>query len=327
MKEIGLTGVPGSGKSTVFAALTRHGAPSGRAGRAIVSVPDPRLEVLAALERSKGTTAAQLQFVDVPGGTGAHALATLRETDALLLVLRAFGPGARPAEELDEVSTRLLLADLEVVETALDTARRKLRTRGREGTAEVETLERARTELSGGTPLGRSGLDPEERRRLRGLALLTLKPWIPLANLAEGMDLPRELPEGTIPIHAKIEAETAGMPEHEARALLAEFGVTDLALPRVIAACYGALDLITFLTANENEARAWQLPRGSTAQEAAGAIHSDMQRGFIRAEVISFEDLVSAGGFEAARHRGMVRVEGKDYVVRDSDVLRVRFAV
>jgi ribosome-binding ATPase YchF (GTP1/OBG family) len=156
---------------------------------------------------------------------------------------------------------------------------------------------------------------------------LTLKPAVVVANLEEGEAVPDDLPEGTVGVYASIEAETAEMDPEEARALLDEFGVHEPGLSAVIRACYGALDLITFLTTGEDETRAWEVRRGATAPEAAGVIHSDMERGFIRAEVISFEDLVAAGSMEAARHQGKVRVEGKDYVVREGDVLHVRFAV
>src|SRR5207248_1631158 len=150
---------------------------------------------------------------------------------------------------------------------------------------------------------------------------------IPVANIEEGAELPPGLPPETVAVYASIEAETAGMPQDDARALLAEFGVEEPGLEGVIAACYRALDLITFLTTGEDETRAWEVRRGATAPEAAGVIHSDLQRGFIRAEVIGYEDLVGAGSMEAAKTAGKVRVEGKDYVVKEGDVLHVRFAV
>jgi ribosome-binding ATPase YchF (GTP1/OBG family) len=157
--------------------------------------------------------------------------------------------------------------------------------------------------------------------------LLSLKPWVTVANLEEGADPPAELPEGTVALYAEIEAETAGMPPDEAAALLAEFGVAEAGLDQVVAACYRALDLVTFLTFNEKEVHAWEIPRGATAPEAAGAIHTDLERGFIRAEVVGFDDLEAAGGWDGARAKGSMRIEGKDYVVREGDVIRVRFAV
>jgi ribosome-binding ATPase len=328
MKDIGLVGLPYSGKSTLFTALTRVGAAGGRANQAVVSVPDPRLQVLADLERSRKVVPAQVRFVDVPGGAGsAQGLAALRETDALSIVVRSFGPDAAPARELEEVHADLLLADLAVVESALEGAERRAKSRSRQDLLEVDTLRRAHATLAGETPLRDAGLSEEDSRALRALAPLTLKPFVVVANLEEGTAVAGGLPPDTVGVWAAIEAETAAMDEQEARALLAEFGVEEPGLERVIHAGYRVLDLITFLTTGEDETRAWEVRRGASAPEAAGVIHTDLQRGFIRAEVISYEDVVAAGGWDAAKAKGHLRVEGKDYVVREGDVLHVRFAV
>jgi ribosome-binding ATPase YchF (GTP1/OBG family) len=328
MKDMGLVGARSSGKSTLFTALTRTGAAGGRANQAVVEVQDPRLEVLARLQGSPKSVPAQLRFIDVPGGLAAQGLAALRATDALALVLRAFGPGARPVEELVDVTAELILADLSQVEGALESASRRMKGRGQGvEAAELTMLERAREALSEEVLLRDAIAGDEDRKALRGLSPLTLKPWIVVANLEEGLGLPEGLPDATVGVWAEIEAETAAMPAQEARALLEEFGVAEPGLETVVAVCYRALDLVTFLTFNETEARAWEVRRGATAQEAAGVIHSDLQRGFIRAEVVAFDDLVTAGGWEAARARGSLRVEGKGYVVREGDVLHVRFAV
>jgi ribosome-binding ATPase YchF (GTP1/OBG family) len=330
MKDVGLVGVPYSGKSTLFTALTRTGAVGGRANQAVVSVADPRVDVLATMERSRKIVQATVRFVDVPGGVGsAQGLAGLRETDALAVVVRAFGPDADPVSELGEVEAEMILADLGAAETALESARRKLKGRGTKDAAsgEVRTLERAHAALSAETPLRAAGLDEDQRKELRSLALLTLKPVVVVANVEEGAGLPDGLPEGAVAVSAEIEAETAAMAEDEARALLTEFGVVEPGLDLVVRASYQALDLITFLTTGEDETRAWEVRRGATAPEAAGRIHSDLQRGFIRAEVVSYEDLVTAGSWERAKAGGLLRVEGKDYVVREGDVLHVRFAV
>jgi ribosome-binding ATPase len=325
MKDVGLVGVPFSGKSTLFTALTRAGSHGGQANQAVVPVPDLRLAVLTEMERSRKTVAARVRFVDAPGGTSsAQAIARLREVDALALVVRAFGPDASPAKELAEVTAELLLADAAVVESTLEKARK--RSRGK-ATEEVDALAKANDALSSEMLLRDARLDTAELAHLRAIAPLTLKPWVVVANLEEGTVVSLDLPDETVGVYASIEAETAEMDREEARALLEEFGVAEPGLERVIAACYRALDLITFLTTGEDETRAWEVRRGAKAPEAAGAIHTDLERGFIRAEVISYEDLVAAGSMEAAKQAGKIRVEGKDYVVREGDVLHVRFAV
>jgi GTP-binding protein YchF len=284
------------------------------------------VETLAELERSRKIVHAQVRFVDVPGAMSAQGLAQLREVDALCIVLRAFGADTDPPQDLAEVEAELVLADIAVVESALENARRRAKG-GRTAVPELDALERAHAALLDERRLADAGLSPEDLQHLRSVAPLTVKPWIPVANLEEGAELPADLPEESVAVSAAIEAETAGMPQEEARALLAEFGVEEPGLEKVIAACYRALDLITFLTTGEDETRAWEVRRGATAPEAAGVIHSDLQRGFIRAEVISFEELVAAGGEAQAKARGVLRVEGKDYVVQEGDVLHVRFAV
>jgi GTP-binding protein YchF len=324
MRDIGLVGVPFSGKSTLFTALTRAGSHGGQANVAVVPVPDPRLAVLTGMERSKKTVPAQVRFVDVPGGvSSAQGLAKLREADALALVVRCFGADRKPTEELTDVRNELLLADLAVVESALQKAVK--RAKGKPG-AEVETLQRSKEALDAERPLRDAGLSDEELAHLRAIAPLTLKPEVVVANLEEGEELPAELGDA-VGVYASIEAETTEMEAEEARDLLEEFGVSEPGLERVIAAGYGALDLITFLTTGDDETRAWEVRRGATAPEAAGAIHTDLQRGFIRAEVIAYDELVAAGSMEAAKAAGKVRVEGKDYVVREGDILHVRFAV
>ncbi|HEX2241428.1 MAG TPA: DUF933 domain-containing protein, partial [Actinomycetota bacterium] len=170
-------------------------------------------------------------------------------------------------------------------------------------------------------------LDEDAKRVLRGFGLLSLKPWIVVANIAESGPLPDGLPEDAIAISASLEAEVAGMDANEAAELLEGFGIKEAGLSRVISACYRALDLITFLTTGEDETRAWEVRRGAHAPEAAGVIHSDLQRGFIRAEVIGYEELVAAGSWDAAKAMGQLRVEGKDYVVQEGDVMHIRFAV
>lgn len=326
MRDVGLVGAAFSGKSTLFTAMTRAGSPGGQANVAVVPVPDPRLPVLTEMESSAKTVAAQVRFVDVPGGvSSAQGLAKLREADALAMVLRCFGVDAAPSDELASVRADLLLADLAVIETALERAEKKAR--GKPG-AEVEALRLAKDALDVETPLRDAGLADEETAHLRGIAPLTLKPEAVIANLDEGTEVPEPLQAvGAVGVYASIEAETAEMEPGEARALLEEFGVSEPGLETVIAASYRALDLITFLTTGEDETRAWEVRRGAKAPEAAGTIHSDLQRGFIRAEVIAYDDLVAAGSMAAAKAAGTVRQEGKDYEVAEGDILNIRFNV
>lgn len=327
MRDIGLAGVPFSGKSTLFTALTRTGAAGGRANQAVVSVPDPRLTVLTEMEHSAKTVAAQVRFVDVPGGTGsAQGVAALRETDSLAVVLRAFGPDQDTVAELEEVYTELLLADLAVIEPATEKAEKRAK-RDKSAGPEAEALARAKEILAKDQPLRDADVSDEDARLLKGVAPLTLKPLLVVANLEEGEQIPDGLPPESVGVYASIEAETAEMPPDEARALLEEFGVEKPGLDEVIHAGYRALDLITFLTTGEDETRAWEVRRGAKAPEAAGVIHSDLERGFIRAEIIGYDELVAAGSLDEAKHKGILRVEGKDYVVREGDILNVRFAV
>jgi GTP-binding protein YchF len=325
VKDIGLVGVPFSGKSTLFTALTRAGAAGGQANQAVVSVPDPRLQILTQMERSAKTVAAQVRFVDVPGGTSsAQGIAKLREAEALAVVVRCFGGDATPVPELANVHAELLLADLAVIESALERAEKRAKGKG---SAEVDALRRAHEALSAETPLRDAKLESTDLEHLRGIAPLTLKPFVVVANLEEGSDVPTGLPADAVGVYASIEAETAEMDPEEARALLEEFGVAEPGLERVIAASYSAIDLITFLTTGEDETRAWEVRRGAKAPEAAGVIHTDLERGFIRAEVIGYDDLVAAGSMDAAKAAGKIRVEGKDYEVAEGDILHVRFAV
>jgi GTP-binding protein YchF len=324
VKDIGLVGAPFSGKSTLFTALTHAGSHGGQANIAVVPVPDPRLQVLTDLERSKKTVAAQVRFFEVPGAmASAQSVAKLREADALAVVVRCFGADAAPASELAGVRADMLLADLSVIASALEKAIKKAR--GKPG-QEVDALEAAQKALDGEIPLRDAGLDEELLPHLRGIAPLTLKPEVVIANLEEGTSAPPELGDA-VGVYAAIEAEVAEMDPEEARALLEEFGVTQPGLESVIEACYRALDLITFLTTGEDETRAWEVRSGASAPEAAGAIHTDLQRGFIRADVIGYDALVAAGSMDAAKAAGKVRVEGKDYVVQEGDILNVRFAV
>ena len=325
MKDIGIVGLPYSGKSTLFSALTRSGVAGGRSNQAVVDVPDPRLAVLSDLEKSKKVAHAKVRFVDVPGGLTAQGIAEFRQTDALCMVVRAFGDDADPKADLASLEAELVLADLASIESGVEKARKKAK--GKEAVkGELETLEKAHELLDAERPLRDGEWDEESLKILKGYGPLTLKSWIVVANVGEGADAPPSL-DDAIAISAALEAEVAGMSDEDAAELLTGFGIESSGLERVIAACYRALDLITFLTTGEDETRAWEVRRGAKAPEAAGVIHTDLQRGFIRAEVIHYDDLVDAGSWDAAKTNGKLRVEGKDYVVKEGDVLHVRFAV
>jgi ribosome-binding ATPase len=324
VRDVGLVGVPFSGKSTLFTAVTHAGSHGGQANVAVVPVPDPRVEELTRIERSAKSVHAQVRFVDVPGGvSSAQGLARLREVDALAVVVRCFGADASPASELAEVRADLLLADLAVIEGALQKAEKKSRVKPG---PEVDALRAAKEALEAETPLRVAKLSLEDAALLRGIAPLTMKPEVVVANLEEGTSVPVDLADA-VGVYAAIEAEVAEMEPEEARSLLEEFGVHEPGLQTVIEACYRALDLITFLTTGEDETRAWEVRQGAIAPEAAGVIHTDLERGFIRAEVISYDDLVTAGSMDAAKAAGKIRVEGKDYRVQEGDILHVRFAV
>lgn len=319
--------MPYAGKSTLFVALTRSGSAGGRANQAVVEAPDERLAVLSKIEKSKKTVHAKVRFVDVPGGLTAQGIAEYRQTDALCLVVRGFGDDAEPATELANVEAELLLADLASIESGVEKARKKARG-SQEGKAELAVLEQAHALLEAERPLREGGFDSAGLKILRGYGPLTLKPWIVVVNTAEGAEAPDDgLPREAFSISAALEAEVAGLDADEAAELLAGFGVEEPGLDRVIAACYRALDLITFLTTGEDETRAWEVRRGAKAPEAAGVIHSDLERGFIRAEVVSYDDLINAGSWDSAKTKGLLRVEGKDYEVKEGDVLNIRFAV
>jgi ribosome-binding ATPase len=325
VKDVGIVGLPYSGKTTLFTALTHTGAVGGRSNQAVVEVPDPRLDVLARIESSKKIVPAKVRFVDVPGGLTAQGIGEYRQTDALCMVVRAFGPDTDPEGELASLEAEMVIADLTNIESGLEKARKRARGKG-ESRAEVEVLEKAHELLESERPLKEGEFNLDELKLLRGFAPLTLKPWIVVANVEEGGEPPKGL-EIAISISASLEAEVAGMGSQEAAELLAGFGIEEPGLERVIGACYRALDLITFLTTGEDESRAWELPHGAKAPEAAGVVHSDLERGFIRAEVVGYDDLVEAGSWDAAKSKGALRVEGKDYVVQEGDVLNIRFAV
>jgi len=301
----GIVGLPNSGKTTLFKALTRTGVPvPGKENVGMATIPDERLEPVAAVEHSKKVTPASLRVVDVPG-TGAQLLGNLRQVDALLVVLDAWSGMRNPDDDLATLRLELLIADRDHVEKRLERVSKQAKSGDPQLRAEVASLEAVLAHLEAERPLSDwpGELPPQ-------LEPLTTKPLIEVRNGPGGLD-------------AKLEAELAELPEVEA----AEFRDGPSAVGEIARRLFEAVDLITFFTAGEKETRAWPLRRGQTAIDAAGTIHSDIARGFIRCEVIRWTDLVEAGTRAEVVRRGHQRLEGKDYSVEDGDVLNIRFNV
>lgn len=345
MRDVGIVGLPSSGKTTVFNAITRAGAPAGgspgKASVHAVSIPDQRVDVLSELEQSRKKVYAQCRFVDVAGlssggGLSAQGLGALREVDALAMVLGAFGGPGDAAAQAGDLALELTVADLTSIAGGADKAGKRARAGVKEAAIESSTLAKARELLDAGTPLRSASWEDEELKVLRNFSPLTLKPVLAVVNVDEDSlataDKQARAVEETLGVPAvalagALEAEAAELPPDDASAFLAEYGVTRGGLDQVVGAAWRLLELITFLTTGRDETRAWEVRRDATAPEAAGRIHSDLQRGFIRAEVVAYDDLVAAGGWDAAKSRNLIRTEGKSYVVAEGDCVNIRFSV
>lgn len=340
MEHLGLVGLPDSGHAAVFTALTgQDAATASDRVRGVVAIPDERLDRLAAMSQSRRVVQATVQIAVLPAlsteagkGLGSRLLGSLRDSDALLLVVRA-GGGHEPARELAALEEELILADLGSVEARLDKQRRVAKgdpsARG-----EVAALEAAEAVLGEGTPLYRSELGAEERALLEPVFLLTNKPALVVVNVdVDQLDDAERLAAPFGADALAVCAELEGDPDvvaaagDERAALLADLGIAESVVPRLARQALHLLGRRTFLTTGDKESRAWTFRAGATAPECAGVIHSDLQRGFIRAEVIGWEELLNLGSWTRAKELGKLRVEGKEYVVADGDVLEIRFNV
>jgi GTP-binding protein YchF len=358
MQRLGLVGLANAGKSSLFNALTgahvpvaAHPFSTVETSVGVAPLPDQRLDALAELSRSAKVVRAGVEFVDIAGlvagastgeGMGNRFLAGIREVDALVVVLRAFhddsvsGPDD-PLDSLETLELELVLADVASLEHQSDRRRKQARLKGDRGlTAEADAIDAAMVELEAGTPLFRSTLGREVRDRLHNSFLLTDKPVLAVVNLGEDhLDDVDEL-VGPVASHlggageaigvcVQLEAEAALLDPGERTELLEGLGLGQGVVPRIARAAFDLLGLRTFLTTGDKESRAWIFKSGALAPECAGVIHSDLQRGFIRAEVIHWDELLELGGWNEAKAAGKLRVEGKDYPVKDGDVLEIRF--
>jgi GTP-binding protein YchF len=361
--KAGIVGLPNVGKSTLFNALTETAAAQAanypfctiEPNVGEVAVPDPRLDKLAVLAKSAEIVPTRLTFVDIAGlvrgasqgeGLGNQFLATIRQMDAIVHVVRCFidhevvhveGTIA-PLADIETIETELMLADLDSLERRIDGLEKRIRGADKEAKETLELVNRALALLREGTPARLLERKPEEEKAFRMLGLLSGKPVLYVCNVEEasaaaGNAFSRRVEEraasegaAAVVISAKIEAEIAVLAPAERAEFLADIGLPEPGLNRLIGAGYALLDLVTFFTAGPKEAKAWTIPRGTRAPQAAGAIHTDFERGFIRAETIAYGDYVTLGGEAGARDAGRLRLEGKDYVVADGDVMHFRFA-